>query len=378
MASLHEIQALVQRIHDDLPLLIERSKITPKQVVTVTGLSDITERLGLVQAGEFRSGNGKEIGFGFSGVRLGYPAFAYAGDTYNFVGVENDVLQVGISADDGKLYFGAGVGILSASGIQLVATGLFSDNVAYGFVDGDGEHAGGLYATVDASDNTYIGLRAHGQNGGSTQTASVDAVAADTAHARLSADSGLNGGSAAELVLEQTATGTLYIQNVDLVDFTGAYVEAEDVDVTGGYYVNGDQILVSGGATLGSAYSVTTSNVWEDTGLSITLPNAGTYIINGTARGSINNNTPGSYMAVKLYNSTDGADVANSETLCAYANTAGVYWVNSVSLSIPPITVNGSKVIKLYAFRAAVGTYTHSAVESDGVGRTRLQYTKLS
>src|SRR5690349_24923675 len=98
MASLAEIQALVQHIHDDLPLLINRSQIAPKQVVIVNGLSDMSERLGLIQAGEFRSGNGAEPGFNFSGVRIGYPAFAYDNDTWHFAGVNNDVLQVGINA----------------------------------------------------------------------------------------------------------------------------------------------------------------------------------------------------------------------------------------------------------------------------------------
>jgi hypothetical protein len=376
MASIAEIQAIVERIYNDLPLLIERSKITPKQVVTVTGLSDISERLGLVQAGEFRTGNGKEPGFGFTGVRIGYPAFVYDGDLWHIAGVNDDVLQIGINATDGKLYFGEGVGILSSSGIRLIASGLFSDNVAYGFEDSDGEHAGGLYATVDGSDNTYIALRAHGQNGGPSQTASVDAVASNTASARLSADSGLNAGAAAELVLEQTATGTLYVQNVDLVDFTGAYVEAEDVDVTGGYYVDGEQILVSDTAVLSSSYSISASGTWEDTGLSVTLPSAGRYALDASVRVGLLNNTAGAFMLLKFYNSTDSADVTNSEAMGAYQGVANQTYVNQLSMT-GEITVTASKVIKLYAFRTSTGAYTFSSIDSDTNGRTRMRYIKL-
>jgi hypothetical protein len=121
MASLAEIQALVEQIKSDLPLLINRSQIAPKQIVTITGLSDISERLGLVQAGEFRAGNGVEPGFGFKGVRMGYPAFAYANDTWHLAGVNNDVLQFGLSATDGKGYFAAGKALVGSDGMILEA-----------------------------------------------------------------------------------------------------------------------------------------------------------------------------------------------------------------------------------------------------------------
>ena len=117
MASLAEIQAIVERIHQDLPALINRSKIAPKQITIINGLSDMSERLGLVQAGEFRSGNGLEPGFGFSGIRIGYPAFSYGGELWNIVGVENDALQLGIRASDGKLVFGGGDGFADQFGL---------------------------------------------------------------------------------------------------------------------------------------------------------------------------------------------------------------------------------------------------------------------
>jgi len=89
----------------------------------------MSERLGLVQAGEFRSGNGHEPGFGFSGVRLGYPAFAYAGDTWNFVGVNTDVLQVGIKASDGKLYAGGGTVVVGSAGIDISVGGVHKTSI---------------------------------------------------------------------------------------------------------------------------------------------------------------------------------------------------------------------------------------------------------
>jgi hypothetical protein len=251
MASLAEIQALVEQIKADLPLLINRSQIAPKQVVLVNGLSDMSERLGLVQAGEFRSGNGKEPGFGFSGVRMGYPAFAYAGDTWNFAGVNTDILQVGISSDDGRLYFGAGTGILNAAGIEIVATGVLINSNGYKFVTSpDGPILGGLYNFFSGG-TSYVELRSHPEAGSgiSNTIASIESVAGGTAIARMTADSGGYAGNASMLILTQTSTERgLAISDVLEVDFSSAnYLnfQAGQTDL-GNTQVNGSLIVSAG------------------------------------------------------------------------------------------------------------------------------------
>lgn len=118
-SSLDDLKQLLEAIRDDLATLSQKSQVVPNQVVLVTGLSDLSERLGLVQAGEFRVGNSKEPGFGFTGVRIGYPAFTYNSDPWHLVGINNDVLQFGLNADDGKAYFAAGAGIIDVSGLTL-------------------------------------------------------------------------------------------------------------------------------------------------------------------------------------------------------------------------------------------------------------------
>jgi hypothetical protein len=120
MASLAEIQSIVQQIHQDLPALIQRARINPQQVVLIEGISDLSDRLGLIQAGEFRTGNSLEPGFGFSGVRIGYPPFSYSGELWNIVGVENDVLQIGIRASDGKMIAGGGDVIIDQFGVSFL------------------------------------------------------------------------------------------------------------------------------------------------------------------------------------------------------------------------------------------------------------------
>lgn len=122
-ASLQDIYELLKQIKEDLPSAIANSQISPSQVVILKGISELSDSLGLVQAGEFRAGNAKEPGFGFTGVRIGYPPFSYASLLWNIVGVSNDVLQFGLSAADGKAYFGGGVNVIDQYGIHVYDAG---------------------------------------------------------------------------------------------------------------------------------------------------------------------------------------------------------------------------------------------------------------
>lgn len=57
----------------------------------------------------------------YTGAWLIYPGPLIDGEYYRLGSMEGGVLQVGISATDGKLYFGAGAGVLSVTGITLRA-----------------------------------------------------------------------------------------------------------------------------------------------------------------------------------------------------------------------------------------------------------------
>jgi len=117
--TLEVIRDTLIRIEEKVDGLPNSIRLAATQVIVINGLSDIDVNLGLIMAGEFRAGNQNAPGQGFSGMRMGYPAFTYAGDPWNFVGVENDVMQVGISATDGKLYAGGGVVVLDVYGISI-------------------------------------------------------------------------------------------------------------------------------------------------------------------------------------------------------------------------------------------------------------------
>ena len=111
-ASLDAIYNEVVRLNEKLDALPGLIEVNASQVKIIS-LDELSETLGLIKAGEFRTGNLRVPGDSFSGLRIGYPGFYYPGtstvssDLYNIAGIDLDTLAVGISATDGKLYFDA-------------------------------------------------------------------------------------------------------------------------------------------------------------------------------------------------------------------------------------------------------------------------------
>ena len=119
MADLQSILNEVKRLREAVETLPGRINVSAAQVTIVNGLSDLSEKLGLIQAGEFRSGNRVSPGDGFSGVRIGYPPFTYGTRTYHIAGVDADTLMFGLSATDGSAVFGGGFGLIDGEGLRL-------------------------------------------------------------------------------------------------------------------------------------------------------------------------------------------------------------------------------------------------------------------
>jgi len=130
-----------------------------------------------------------------------------------------------------------------------------------------------------------------------------------------------------------------------------------------------------GESVLSAAYAITADTTWQDTGLSITLPAAGTYLIGGNVRGFGSVSATLNHISTKLYNATDAADITNSERDVIFASTTGASYISNISYSMI-VTVNASKIIKLYAYRAAA-TWTASQISSDVSGRTNLTYVRI-
>lgn len=132
-------------------------------------------------------------------------------------------------------------------------------------------------------------------------------------------------------------------------------------------------------SVLGATFSITgATGVFQDTGLSVTLPSAGTYLVQADVRFVMSFSAGANlFLVAKFFNSTDAADVANSERLLNYSDV-----VTSLRQGTAPVTavivVAASKVIKLYAARVFGGTVVASDIASNADGRTRLSYLKVA
>jgi hypothetical protein len=115
---LEQILQLLTNIKQSVEELPSRIKITTQQV-TLNVLSELAKNLGLITAGEFRVGNGKEPGLGFTGVRIAYPHMTYGNYECYLVSAANDILQVGLDKDSGIFVAGLGDVALSSNGLSI-------------------------------------------------------------------------------------------------------------------------------------------------------------------------------------------------------------------------------------------------------------------
>jgi hypothetical protein len=138
--------------------------------------------------------------------------------------------------------------------------------------------------------------------------------------------------------------------------------------------------ITNGSAVLGSAFNITgTAGTYQDTGLSVTLPDAGTYKITANVRAHLRGNAGSAWwIHCELFNSTDAAAVANSERLVVLTGSNAFLFQTTCPLDFI-VTVAASKVIKLYAARNGntSPSWTTSNIESDANGRTNLSYEKI-
>jgi hypothetical protein len=156
--KLQIIEDLLIGIRDRVDDTIANLKVTPNQI-TITALSELSRYLGLIEAGEFRSGNGIPPGSGFTGMRIAYPPMEYNDELWNLVGVEEDIMQVGINATTGKLTAGEGKVIIDENGLSIIqgtASGRIGQYAPNGitFLDATGgSSVGDVYNYLDGATN---------------------------------------------------------------------------------------------------------------------------------------------------------------------------------------------------------------------------------
>ena len=124
MATIENIFDEVQNLNAKIDALPGFMEIHGNQVKIIS-LDEMSDDMGLLKAGEFRSGNGVVPGDGFSGVRISYPPMSYpASDTsdsarWNIAGVDQDTIQFGLRASDGAAIAGGGAVSLDYTGLTI-------------------------------------------------------------------------------------------------------------------------------------------------------------------------------------------------------------------------------------------------------------------
>jgi hypothetical protein len=88
-----KVDELIKKLEDLKSVVLTADQVTVKE-----GLSDIDSNLGEITTGYIKLGIGT-IGKGFTGLRLGAPAFTYGATDYYLAGVSNDALVFGIRTD---------------------------------------------------------------------------------------------------------------------------------------------------------------------------------------------------------------------------------------------------------------------------------------
>jgi hypothetical protein len=104
-------------------------------------LSAFAPAVGEVTEMRILAGDGDLEGGTYSGTAMVWPSIEINGFSYTFLGMNNGVLEFGLSALDGRAYFAGGAGVIDANGIDLTgiryalrhyATDLAGLNARYG------------------------------------------------------------------------------------------------------------------------------------------------------------------------------------------------------------------------------------------------------
>ncbi len=168
---------------------------------------------------------------------------------------------------------------------------------------------------------------------------------------------------------------------------TATYTIVSDAgNVAGGTSIGYMRIGSAGGqltaeTVLGADVALTlATGVFQDIGLSISIPVPGTYLIYGDLVGSLQ---PAAaeldIITAKLNNATDAVDIANSERRVGYADVSGV----QVLLSSPiaqVVNFSGGafpKTIKVLCQRTFATTPTTSTIASNTNGRSVLGFVSM-
>ncbi len=129
--------------------------------------------------------------------------------------------------------------------------------------------------------------------------------------------------------------------------------------------------------SLASAYTITTDDTWEDSGLQVTLPSAGDWMLHAQLRGvaEVSAGSPGRIRA-RVYNVTDSVAGTDSECMVVAARQDNIVAEATAPLLFPLTTDTDGEVVRVEVYRPSGPTWVTSEVWSDGDGRSRLTATR--
>lgn len=133
----------------------------------------------------------------------------------------------------------------------------------------------------------------------------------------------------------------------------------------------------SGSSVLGAAFPLTSTDTYQDTGLSVSTPSGGEHQITAQVKATLLATTGSPYATCRLYNVTAGAVLANSELFVAFSPAAGTYGINTATAQ-KTYTLAAASTIRLECARRQATVWSVSEISSDVDGRTVLSYVKLA
>lgn len=119
-----------------------------------------------------------------------------------------------------------------------------------------------------------------------------------------------------------------------------------------------------------------TSTSWQDSGWSLVLPEAGTWLLVYQVRFQNQTTVAGLYLRAKLYDKNISSDVPNSLRVGSYNGGTGTSIENTTWVT-PYVTSEDDTEIAIYYQRSAASGWTYSQMNYDTNGHSQLVAIKI-
>jgi hypothetical protein len=181
----------------------------------------------------------------------------------------------------------------------------------------------------------------------------------------------LNTGTSTLGVLFTAGAGFYLPPGARTIAWNGSVWVAEDANLS---------VLAESGSADIATVSYTTLNVWQDVGISIVLPSAGTWEIRGSIHATVADSDANNVLALFDNSISTTVPIANTETRLGGINglNTGTDGVSGSQAVLWRYTLaSGSKTLQVKA-RKTNGTVPLDIIDSTATGRSRIAWNKVS